>query len=135
MSRLPAILPLTIVCLALQTGCAGNRQPPAYRQQLVIENRSPDMIRVSLDFGNSEILLGRVEPGARSVFRIQPGTLPSGVTLARIRGIAAGTVAVVGVPGADRANGSHSEWYSMDELLNGAWLYSGSRVVRTASRR
>lgn len=109
-------LPLLVVLAA----CATSPSQSLPVQTLTIENASIDVIRVSLDFGDRQMLLGRVEPMTRGRLRIPGGAVHTGSPWLRV------LVYAVGAPTEERLP---SEWYPGLELLRLAWRFTGRLVV------
>jgi hypothetical protein len=108
-------------------GRGPHARAPLEFQRLVIDNASPDVIRVSIDLGNREIPLGQVEPMGTETLRIRPGMLPPSSPYARILIVPVGTPAAVQLPGKS-AGAIQSDPYPLSELVQHIWRFSGSRI-------
>jgi hypothetical protein len=123
------IIRLCVLLLVAQTGCA-TTYTGRQTEWLIIENASPDAIRVSLDLGDRELLLGRVQPMTRATLRIAPAAIPPGRSTARIRIVPVGSPAVLIVPG--RLSNSAtvaSDPYPVEDFARQVWRYAGGRIL------
>jgi hypothetical protein len=106
-------------------------------EQFVLENASPDAVRVSLEIEQDEIVLGRWGPFERRVIILRTGKIPPGSRPVRIVVTAVGAPGI-GAPGRKDATSVRSDSYPTDELVRNQWRYSGSRIMamdRLQSRR
>ncbi len=131
----PELVMVLSLAIVVQASCATSSRLPTEFQRLMIENASPDVIRVSIDLGEREILLGRVAPMSRAVLRIRAGTLPPGSSSARIRVVAVGAPSAVAAPNVYSTSALHSDPYRIEDLTQNVWRYSGSRIVSLGQGR
>lgn len=134
-SRARNTIGMTALAVLVSARCATRYQWPRGYEFLIIENVSPDVIRVSLDMGDHELLLGRVEPMRRGELRIRPGSISPSHVNVRIRVVAIGAYDPTPSTTVDRTAPLHSDSYHPDELLRNSWRYSGSRIVPLGPRR
>ena len=118
---------LSLMLGLANAGCAARSRGPIEFQRLVIENASPDVIRVYIDLGDREVLLGRVDPMSTEVFRVRPGTLPLSAGGARMVVVPVGTAAAIQLPSKSAA-GIRSDPYRLNDLMLHVWRFSGSQV-------
>lgn len=129
---LPCLLSLLSV---VQLGCATSGTPLDF-DDVVIENASPDVVRVSMELGGRELLLGSVRPMSREALPIRRGTLPPALGNARIRVVPVGAPSAQMKPG-ERTSAAaiYSDLYRAEEFITFEWRYSGSRVLPLGPRR
>ncbi len=128
--------------LLLIAGCASARLPedsaapsiPAYQpQRLLLENASPDAVRVYLEVSGREVLLGRMGPFERAPLRIPAGVVHMGSGDARIVVLPLATPQPI-VSGRNSI-GIRSDTYLANEFLQTSWRYSGGRIVMVLTPR
>ncbi|MGH7470568.1 MAG: hypothetical protein ACRENP_21695 [Longimicrobiales bacterium] len=125
-------------CSLLALGCASvpvqdqvqRAAPEGSSPRLVIENASPDVVRVYLDVGDHGVLLGRVGAFETAFLRVPPGVVHPASGTATINIVPVGTpVSMLG------RTGVRSDVYQAYDLLQYPWRFSGTRIMMMVSTR
>lgn len=104
------------------------RSPSRIEHRLLLENATPDVIRVTLAAADREVSLGRWQPFETRSVSLHGSSIVGGQAPARIVVTPIGSPAL-NRPGLRRDAAVRSDLYSIVELVSLARRFSGSRVV------
>src|SRR5262245_46874713 len=119
---------LLAACTTARPVAQTNDDGARTRSRLELENASGDPVRVFLEVGGRQILLGRLSGLERGSLRVPTGVIHPGSGDARILIVPLGTPQPL-LAGSNMFNGVRSDAYSAYEFLQTGWRYSGSRVM------
>ena len=127
---------MTVVVLA---GCALPHSSPASTgaevrppNVLRLENNSADLLRVYLEIGERQVLVGRVDPFQTVSLRVPPGVINGASGLGRLLVVPLGTAQPIG---STVLQGIRSDTYHAGDFLEFPWQFSGTRLFMNLSRR
>ena len=120
------VLALALILVAIATSCA-----PAFRSggydYLVIENQSPDVIRVWFDGGFEEVVLGEVRPLGRGKLKVWRNDVADDLSNVYIRVAPVTDPVREGEP--PRRPAVSSELFRMADAPAMVWTYTGQRLI------
>ena len=125
---------LLAACTAARPAAQANDDGMVTRNRLILENASGDPVRVYLEVGGRQIMLGRLGGFERSSLRVPTGVIQPGSGDARILIVPLGTPQPL-LAGSNMFNGIRSDTYSAYEFLQTDWRYSGNRVMMVLNGR
>ena len=125
---------LLAACTSARPAAQANDDGMVTRNRLILENASGDPVRVYLEVGGRQIMLGRLGGFERSALRVPTGVIHPGSGDARILIVPLGTPQPL-LAGGNMFNGIRSDAYSAYEFLQTDWRYSGNRVMMVLTGR
>ena len=125
---------LLAACTTARPTAQANDDGMIQPTRLELENASGDPVRVYLEVGGRQIMLGRLGGFERSSLRVPSGVIHPGAGDARILIVPLGTPQPL-LAGGNMFNGIRSDAYSAYDFLQNGWRFSGSRVMMVLNGR